>query len=345
MTKRKARWAMWSLGKIAKRVIKEMKIADSYDIVAICSSDKQKAECFIKDNNLKEATAYTNINEILKRNDIDIVYIASPPWMHKEQACQVMNAGKACLIEKPMTQNAQDAIEIFDCAKKNHVLCAEGVWTNYFPAMQKAKEWIKAGKIGDVVEIISTFGVPINTFGVDVTDSSHWGNNLSQGGGALGQFGCYNVNLAQFVFNKLPDDIQGITQRIARKDGADLNTAVMLSYADGKQHALLSCSWTARTMSVSRISGTTGEIIIGNPFFCPYHVELLTHQNHLWYNDPYERFDDEYEKQGYEGFKYQFDAISKYILSGKTESDEVSFKYSIELATTMERIRKALDMI
>ena len=41
---------MWSLGKIANRVIKEMKRADTYEIVAICSSNLEKANNFIKNN-------------------------------------------------------------------------------------------------------------------------------------------------------------------------------------------------------------------------------------------------------------------------------------------------------
>lgn len=127
MSQRKVRWAMWSLGKIANRVIKEMKRADTYEIVAICSSNLEKANNFIKNNELTEATAYTDIEEVLKRDDIDILYVASPPWLHKEQCLKIMNAGKGCLVEKPMTQNAQDAIEIFECARKNKVFCAEGV--------------------------------------------------------------------------------------------------------------------------------------------------------------------------------------------------------------------------
>lgn len=344
MSDRKARWAMWSLGKIAKRVIKEMKQADKYEIAAICSSDIEKAQKFIDDNNLSQATAYNDIHDVLNRDDIDIVYVASPPWLHREQCCMVMNAGKACLVEKPMTQNAEDAIAIFECAKKNNVFCAEGVWTNYFPAMKKAKEWINEGRIGEVIEIISTFGAPISAFGVDVNDDTHWGNNLSQGGGALSQFGCYTVNLSQFIFDQLPDTITGITDKLDRKDGGDMNTVCILSYNGGKQHSMLSCSWMARTQSVSRISGTKGEILIGNPFFCPYHAALYTHKDHLWYNDLEEEFNDPYEAAGYEGFKYQFDAVSEYVLAGKKESDDVSFKHSIELATTMERIRETLGL-
>ncbi len=342
---KKCRWAMWSIGRIAKRVVKEMRQADTYEIVAICSSNLEKAQKFIDENELTEATAYTDINEILKRDDVDIVYVASPPWLHKEQCCQIMNAGKACLVEKPMTQNAQDAIEIFECAKKNNVFCAEGIWTNYFPAMKKAKEWMQEGRIGEVVEVIATFGCPIETFGNSVNNTNHWGNNLSSGGGSLSQFGCYTVNLAQFVYNQLPEKILGITETLPREDGADLNSSFIFSYECASKHAMLSSSWTARTQSVARISGTKGEILIGNPFFAPYHASLYIHKEHIWYNDLEETFDDPYEKEGYEGFKYQFDEVSQYVVSGQKESKEVTYKHSIELAQTMENLRKTLGHI
>lgn len=105
MSQRKVRWAMWSLGKIANRVIKEMKRADTYEIVAICSSNLEKANNFIKNNELTEATAYTDIEEVLKRDDIDIVYVASPPWLHKEQCFKIMNAGKGSSILMRLLEN------------------------------------------------------------------------------------------------------------------------------------------------------------------------------------------------------------------------------------------------
>ena len=342
MSQRKCRWAMWSLGRIAKRVIKEMKRADTYEIAAVCSSSLEKARQFIDDIGLAEAAAYTDIRDVLKREDIDVVYVASPPWLHKEQCCRILDAGKACLVEKPMTQNAQDARDIFACAKRNNVFCAEGIWSNYFPAMRKAKEWIREGRIGDVAEVIATFGCPIETFGNSLSNTAHWGNSLSSGGGTLSQFGCYTVNLAQFVFDRMPEKILGVSETLPREDGADLNSSFLFSYDGAGKHAMLSCSWTARTQSVARISGTKGEILIGNPFFCPYHASLYTHQNHLWYNDLEESFDDPYEAEQFEGFKYQFDAVSRYIMEGKTESDDVPFKHSIELAQTMENLRRVL---
>ncbi len=344
MADRKARWALWSVGKITKRVIKEMRISECLDVVAICSSSKEKAQDFIDTNGLSDAWAYDDIQDVLAREDVDIVYIASPPQYHKERACLAMDAGKAVLVEKPMTLNAREAADIFACAKKNNVFCAEGVWTNYFPAMIKAKEWIKSGEIGDVVELISTFGIPVTEF-VGEGNNDRWGNHISKGGGSLSQFGVYDVNLAQFIFEKEPQEIFGKSERPGGGDNVDLNSCFLLSYDEGKAHAMISCSYMARTMSISRISGTKGEIVLGNPFFAPFHAELYKKVNHMWYNDLVESFDDPYENSGYEGFKYQFDSVSRQLLKGRKESDRVTHKYSLELAVTVERIRKTLGHI
>lgn len=344
MCDRKARWAIWSLGNIANRVIVEMKEADDYEIAAICSSNLEKASEFIKNNNLTQAKAYDNIQNVLKRDDVDIVYIASPPWLHVEQCCQVMNAGKGVLCEKPMTLNYRDAVQIAECARKNKVFCAEGIWSNYFPAVKKLKEWIETGKIGSVVEIITTFGFPLSEL-VRVSDMSRWGNKMSSGGGALAQFGCYNVNLSQYVYGKLPEEIAGKSYMLSHADGADLSTTFIMSYNGGAQHTMVSCSREARTMSDSRISGTKGEIVIGRPFFAPFRAELYTHKDHFWYNDLDEVYEDLYMETGREGFKYQFDAVSKYVIEGKTESEEVPIQYSLDLAYTMERVRENLEMI
>jgi len=115
---RKARWAMWSVGNIARRVVIEMTESDKLDIVAICSTSIEKAQSFIDEFHITNAKPYTNIDDVLSRDDVDVVYISSPPHVHKEQSCKCLNAGKNVLCEKPLTTNAKDAVEIFECAKR-----------------------------------------------------------------------------------------------------------------------------------------------------------------------------------------------------------------------------------
>lgn len=346
MAERKARWAMWSLGSIANRVILEMRKSDKLEVAAICSSKMKKAQAFIDKYELKDAVPYDNIEEVLKRDDIDIVYIASPPALHKEQCCRVMNAGKAVLCEKPMTMTEEDAREIFACARKNNVFAAEGVWTNYFPSMKKAAEWIKEGRIGDPVEVITTFGFPVLTELANPDDPPHgWGNTISDGGGCLAQFGCYNVNLCQQVFHGEPTGIYGAYESDPYPDAQDKNIEFIMTYGNNRERAMISCSMTSRTMDESIIAGTGGHIIIGHPFFSPMYVKYYKSVSSIWYNDFVEEWRDPYEAEGMEGFKYQFDAVSEYVVDGLKESPEVTHEYSLQLVRTMQRIRKALRMI
>jgi predicted dehydrogenase len=350
MSSRKAKWAMWSVGNIAHRVVIELSESDKLDVVAICSSSLDKAQSFIDRYKLSNAEPYTDIDDVLSRDDVDIVYISSPPLLHREHCCKCLNAGKNVLCEKPLTTNAKDAVEIFECAKTNKKFMAEGIWTNYFPAMKLANQWISEGKIGEVVEVVSTFGIQ-PPFDVEAAikaasgGAAEWGLKISTGGGSFAQLGCYCVNLAQFVYGKRPEDISGFVDRVKVPDGADLNFGAILSYAHGKQRALISSSFQAITMSKSIISGALGNIEIGNPFFAPFQADLFTNKGKTFVNEATDQFVDPYAEKEREGFKYQFDAVSEYVVEGKTESPEVPYDYSIQLATTMQAIRETVGLI
>jgi dihydrodiol dehydrogenase / D-xylose 1-dehydrogenase (NADP) len=343
---RKARWAMWSVGNIARRVVIEMTESDKLDVVAICSSSIEKGQSFIDEFNITSAKPYNNIDDVLSRDDVDVVYISSPPHVHKEQSCKCLNAGKNVLCEKPLTTNAKDAVEIFECAKKNKKFMVEGIWTNYFPAMKKVKQWINEGKIGEVVEVISTFGLSPSAGGAAMKAARvpTWGLKISNGGGSFSQLGCYCVNLAQFVYGKRPESIHGFAEKINIPDGADVNTGAVLSYTGGKQHALISSSLKAITMSKSVISGVLGNIEIGNPFFAPFYADLFNNKGNTYRNEITEQFVDPYAEKKREGFKYQFDAVSEYVVEGMTEAPEVPYDYSIQLATTMQAIKETVGI-
>lgn len=344
MESRKARWAMWSVGSIANRVAVEMAASEKLEVVAVCSSSREKAQSFIDRHGFAAAVPYTDIDEVLRRDDVDIIYISSPPNLHRDHCCRCLRAGKGVLCEKPLTLNLRDAEEIFSCAEENGVFMAEGVWSNYFPAMKQARTWIDEGRIGEVIEVISTFGFPLDALR-DPNDMSRWGNRLSSGGGALAQFGCYCVNAAQYVFGEEPEAICGRSELIGREDGFDQTDRFIMTYQNDRQHAMISCSFSARTMSETVIAGTAGNIVLGNPFFAPFHARLYTHGKHFWYNDLDAEFRDPYESAGREGFRYQFESVSDYVLRGLTEAPEVSHAYSLALARTMQRIRKELRLI
>ena len=59
-------------------------------------------------------------------------------------------AGKHVLCEKPFTDTAEQAREVYAAAEAKGLFCQEGVWVRYFPAYEHAKAAIELGVIGDI---------------------------------------------------------------------------------------------------------------------------------------------------------------------------------------------------
>lgn len=85
-------------------------------------------------------TATEHWRELLEKNDIDGVVIATPPASHAEIAVAFLERGIPVFIEKPMTASLQDALLVESAAKKSGALVMVGHINLYNPAYQKAKE-------------------------------------------------------------------------------------------------------------------------------------------------------------------------------------------------------------
>lgn len=106
------------LGSIHTRVYKEI---DRVELVGICDIDSKKF------NSLAHQYAiptYTNHNELLDK--VDAISIAVPTYKHYEIAKDFINHGISVLIEKPITNNLEQAKELIKLAQKNKVILQVG---------------------------------------------------------------------------------------------------------------------------------------------------------------------------------------------------------------------------
>lgn len=104
----------------------------------------------------KTAKRFTGIEtasdyeEVLKRNDVEIVAIATPVSMHFEIAKKALLAGKHCWIEKPMTESVAEAEELNSiAAEKNLKIFVDHTFI-YTGAVRKMKEIITSGRLGEL---------------------------------------------------------------------------------------------------------------------------------------------------------------------------------------------------
>jgi predicted dehydrogenase len=92
----------------------------------------------------------TDYEEILLRDEVKIVAIATPVSTHFEIAKNSLLAGKHCWIEKPMTASVSEAEELLELAEKNNLKIFVDHTFIYTGAVRKMKEIITSGRLGEI---------------------------------------------------------------------------------------------------------------------------------------------------------------------------------------------------
>ncbi len=101
-------------------------------------------------NLFPDASVTTNSNQLLEDKSIDAIVIATPVTTHKDLAIRALINKKHVFIEKPLTDNYDDACEILDFAKKMDKIVAVGHIFQFSPSVTAMKNFINEGKPGEL---------------------------------------------------------------------------------------------------------------------------------------------------------------------------------------------------
>ncbi|TDO85920.1 putative dehydrogenase [Halanaerobium saccharolyticum] len=99
---------------------------------------------------------YPDIKELLTAEEIDIVDICTPSYLHLEHALTALSAGKNVIIEKPIALHREDAERIFALASENEALVFVGQVLHFTKEVEILKEAVKSGKYGRVLDAYFT---------------------------------------------------------------------------------------------------------------------------------------------------------------------------------------------
>lgn len=142
------RWGIISASSISSDWVKSLQDVPGAKFTAIAARDMDRARAFADAHEISRA--YDSYDDLVNDDDVDIVYIASKTWDHHRDLLRTIEAGKHVLCEKPFTDTADQAKEAFDAAAKAGVVCWEGMWLRFFPAVEHARAAMERGDIGDV---------------------------------------------------------------------------------------------------------------------------------------------------------------------------------------------------
>jgi predicted dehydrogenase len=101
------RWGILSTGHIASVLTRDLALLpDEAEVVAVGSRSQEKADAFAEEHGLRRA--YGSYEDLTADPDLDVIYVASVHNDHLASARLCLEAGKAVLVEKPLTTSADD---------------------------------------------------------------------------------------------------------------------------------------------------------------------------------------------------------------------------------------------
>ncbi|MBL4886368.1 MAG: Gfo/Idh/MocA family oxidoreductase [Planctomycetaceae bacterium] len=133
-------------------------------VVAVCDVDKTRREAAQKRVNdtygNTDCDLYNDYQEILAREDIDAVVIATPDHWHSLVVIHAAQAGKDIYCEKPLTNNLMEAKLVMDIVKKTGVIFQTGSQQRASDNFRHACELVRNGHIGDIKQVTVGVGGP-----------------------------------------------------------------------------------------------------------------------------------------------------------------------------------------
>jgi len=192
----KLRIGVLGCANIAKRsVIPAIITIPEFELVAVASRTKEKAYEFAEAFNCEAVEGYQNL---LDRNDIDVIYMPLPTGLHEEWVIKALDAGKHIHIEKSLAMSYESAQKMVAKAKEKELLIMENFMFLYHNQHQFVKNLIKEDKIGTIRCFRSSFGFP-------PLPNDNFRYNKTLGGGALLDAAAYTVRVSQLF---LGNDIE-----------------------------------------------------------------------------------------------------------------------------------------
>ncbi|MEM6391909.1 MAG: aldo/keto reductase [Planctomycetota bacterium] len=262
------RWAILGPGTIAKALVSGIQQAQAGTITAVGSRSLDRAAAFIKDQKLADASPVEGYDELLERDDVDAVYVATPHPDHPKWCIRALEAGKHVFCEKPAALNGPSAERIADVAERAGLLFMEAFKERSHPQTHKLLELLRESPIGDIQLIRSNFA-----FRGGFNPEGRLFDPMLAGGGLL-DVGCYAINMARLIAGTAlsPDNPQPFAHPTSVKaqghlgeTGVDEWATMLLDFGQG---VLAQCTTGIRLRDANDvlIIGTEGTIHLPDPW-------------------------------------------------------------------------------
>ncbi|MDM0712350.1 Gfo/Idh/MocA family oxidoreductase [Clostridium perfringens] len=249
---KKLKWGILGPGSIARDFAQALNRVNG-EVYAVASRNKERAEKFARENNVKKA--YGSYDEIIKDKDIDVVYIATPHSNHYEYIIKSLNNNKHVLCEKAITVNEKELEEALKIARENNLVLEEAMTLFHMPLYEKVIKKINNEDLGKVNMVQVSFG------SFKEYDENNRFFNLDLAGGALLDIGTYALSFARYFLSSMPEEILSTVKKA--KTGVDEESGIILKTKED-EIATISLAFRSKMPKRGIVSCDNGFITIDN---------------------------------------------------------------------------------
>jgi len=192
------------------------------ELLAIASRNIEKAKkCASK---FKIQSYYGSYEEMIQNDKIDAVYIPLPNHLHSYWAKKAIENGKHVLIEKPIATSEGELHSLYKFAESHNRVVMEALIIPFNDRLQKIKDLIHSGIVGDVRYLFSDFSITLDDpYNVRFLDKP--------GAGALSDLGTYNIGMSNLILDDYPVEVYANLIKKSKTKYVDMAYNCMMKYS------------------------------------------------------------------------------------------------------------------
>jgi 1,5-anhydro-D-fructose reductase (1,5-anhydro-D-mannitol-forming) len=245
------------IGDIVNGTIAPAILADpKSSLVAAVSRDQGRADAFGTQFDVDFVT--TDYDSMLRRDDVDVVFIATPNALHAQQAIAAARAGKHVFCDKPLATSVADAYKVAQACEDEGVILGLNFHYRHLPWVEAARDIIRSGQLGE----IQTIEVDV---GSGTRNYTNWRADPEIAGiGSVFNVGVHMLDVLSVILDAEPQTVSAMFDEAPGSGKVEMQALILIAFDNGTL-AYANCNEkTAHPRNTITIQGSKGRLVGDN---------------------------------------------------------------------------------
>lgn len=244
-------WAVVGTGRhVSDRIAPALAHADGSQFVGVFSRNPDRAAAFAQQYGVERI--FSDFESLISSEQVDVVYIATPNYLHASQTMQAARAGKHVLVEKPMALSTDDALRMIEICRQQPVKLGVGFHLRHHPAHREVRELLRGGKLGEPRLIEIRWG------SADAGNQGWWQEREKVGTYITSRRGAHVVDLLYFLTEQNVDLVAAVSDAGSSRERLDQTVVALVTLGERLFASLVVSRELSHAVNTLAVYGTAG---------------------------------------------------------------------------------------